>query len=66
MNLGEKSFPQILIYMENTNDFLIKIAKFRPLEIILADVLESWNFVTWDNFRCTLRIWCPFYSMINR
>ena len=46
--------------------FLIKIAKFRPLEIILPDVLGSWHFVTWDNFRCTLRIWCPFYSMINR
>ena len=45
MNLGE-SFPQILIYMENTNIFLIKIAKFRPLEIILPDVLESWDFVT--------------------
>ena len=39
MNLGEKSFPQILIYMENTNVFSIKIAKFRPLEIILPDVL---------------------------
>ena len=35
--LGGKSFPQILIYMENTNVF----AKFRPLEIILPDVLES-------------------------
>ena len=42
IELGGKSFPQILIYMVNTiKRFLIKIAKFRPLEIILPDVLES-------------------------
>ena len=39
--------------------FLWKIAKFRAPQIIPPNVLKSWNFVTEDNLRCTIRIWCP-------
>ena len=43
-------------------NFLGKITKFRPLEIMLP---KSWNFVTWDNFRCTIRNRFSFYSRMN-
>ena len=38
----ETSFPQNLIYIENTvKCFVWKIAKFRPQEIMLPKILES-------------------------
>ena len=39
--LGGKKFPPNFNLYGKHKRFLIKIAKFRPLEIILPDVLES-------------------------
>ena len=44
-NLGETFFSQNFNLYGKRKCFLQKIAEFRPLEIRLPEVLESWNFV---------------------
>ena len=61
MNLGEKSFPQILIYMENTDVLTLEEHSNIEVEEKRVDGQENW----WTRIR-RRRILLPFPSSCSR